>query len=154
MGLEKAVSLGPCPPPIPHTRAHGRCVSPTLSSRLVCMRVQVHARPLHTSPTRTPSTQQQLTIAAFTRHQAMCTTIPGGRKCYSSLLKTSANRNSKKYLHPGGPEGLGRAWMSGQTVRTSNDGFSPMLPSEVPALPPWSVCHLVSRPRVRGNLFL
>ena len=154
MGLEKAVSLGPCPPPV-LTQEHmaGVC-PPPLSSLLVCTRVQVHAHPLHTSPTRTPSTQQQLTIAAFTRHQAMCTTIPGGRKCYSSLLKTSANRNSKKYLHPGGPEGLGRAWMSGQTVRTSNDGFSPMLPSEVPALPPWSVRRLVSRPRVRGNLFL
>lgn len=45
MGLEKAVSWVLAPPPIPHTRAHGRCVSPTLSSRLVCMRVQVHAAP-------------------------------------------------------------------------------------------------------------
>lgn len=96
IGLEKAVSLGPCPPPFLPRREHGRCVSHPLSSLPVCTSVQVHAHPLHTSPTRALSTQQLLTIAAFMRHQAMCTTIPGGRKCYSSLLKISANRNSKK----------------------------------------------------------
>lgn len=79
---------------------------------------------------------------------------PGRQEVLLFPFENISKQKLKEIAPSRWPRGSGQSLDVGPDCKDSNDGFSQLLPSEVPAPSPWSVGRLVSRPRVCGNLFL